>query len=97
MIAAGCDAVSPAAWSADESVSASFLVRARPLIENSAVKLTWGGGTEGSRYLDGRDAGDSTSYPRARYLSQQFVEELCSAKGASEGPVSYTNLLHYRR
>lgn len=85
MIAAGCDAVSPVAWSADESVSASFLVRARPLVEDSTVKLTWGGGTDVSRYLDGRDASDSTSYPRARYLSQQFVEELCSAKGASEG------------
>lgn len=85
MIAAGCDAVSPAAWLADESVSASFLVRARPLVEDGMVKLTWGGGTEVSRYLDGRDADDSTTYPRARYLSQQFVEELCSAKGASEG------------
>lgn len=85
MIAAGCDAVSPAAWSGDENVSASFLARAKPLVENATVKLTWGGGTEISRYLDGRDAGDSTSYPRARYLSQQFVEELCSAKGASEG------------
>ncbi len=85
MIAAGCDAVSPTAWSADESVSASFLVRAKPLVEDGMVKLTWGGGTEGSRYLDGRDAGDAASYPRARYLSQQFVEELCSAKGASEG------------
>jgi putative AbiEii toxin of type IV toxin-antitoxin system len=27
------------------------------------------------------------SFPRARYLSQQFVEELCSAKGASDGLV----------
>lgn len=85
MIAAGCDAVSPNTWSADESVSASFLGRAGPLVEDGMVKLTWGGGTKSSRYLDGRDAGDSTSYPRARYLSQQFVEELCSAKGASEG------------
>ena len=27
------------------------------------------------------------SFPRARYLSQQFVEELCSAKGVSDGLV----------
>jgi len=28
------------------------------------------------------------SFPRARYLSQQFVEELCSAKGVSDGLVN---------
>ena len=38
-----------------------------------------------TRYLDGRDANDPFSFHRARYLSQQFVEELCSASGASEG------------
>ena len=31
------------------------------------------------------DANEPLAYPRARYLSQQFVEELCSSKGASEG------------
>jgi hypothetical protein len=35
--------------------------------------------------LDGNDANGPFSYPRARYLSQQFVEELCSSQGASEG------------
>jgi len=33
------------------------------------------------------DANSQYAYPRARYLSQQFVEELCSAAGASEGLV----------
>src|SRR5258705_58878 len=33
------------------------------------------------------DANDHMSFPRARYLSQQFVEELCSAKGVSDGLV----------
>src|SRR5690606_3705225 len=37
--------------------------------------------------LDGSDANGHTSFPRARYLSQQFVEELCSANGVSDGLV----------
>lgn len=85
MIAAGCDAIAPAAWEADENISPSFLVRARSLIGNASATLTWGGGTTVTRFLDGRDANDPFSFQRARYLSQQFVEELCSSKGASEG------------
>lgn len=85
MIAAGCDAIPPQGWAADQDVSPSFLVRARPLLGNGQVKLTWGGGSETTRRLDGRDANGPLSFPRARYLSQQFVEDLCSSKGASEG------------
>lgn len=85
MIAAGCDAITSAAWRADENISPSFLVRARSLIGNARATLTWGGGTQTGRFLDGRDANDPLAFPRARYLSQQFVEELCSSKGASEG------------
>lgn len=85
VIAVGCDAIPPTTWSADENVSPSFLVRARPLIGNAKATLTWGGGNTTTRTLDGCDANGSLSFPRARYLSQQFVEELCSSKGASEG------------
>ncbi len=87
IIAAGCDAISASARVADEDISSSFLVRARPLVGEAKVKLTWGSGEPSRRHLDRRDADDATAYPRARYLSQQFVEELCSAKGASEGLV----------
>jgi hypothetical protein len=85
VIAAGCDAITPAGWNADENISPSFLVRARTLIGNATVNLTWGGGNTVARALDGSDANDPLAYPRARYLSQQFVEDLCSSKGASEG------------
>jgi len=87
MIAAGCDAITPAAWNANENSSASFLVRARQLIKDAKVTLTWGGGGATTRALDGRDANGHLSFPRARYLSQQFVEELCSASGISDGLV----------
>jgi hypothetical protein len=87
MIAAACDAIPPSGWNADEGVSPSFLARARELIGEATTSLTWGCGTTVARYLDGRDANGHTSFPRARYLSQQFVEELCSAKGVSDGLV----------
>jgi hypothetical protein len=85
VIAAGSDAITSASWNADENVSPSFLVRARTLIGNARVTLTWGGGAKITRALDGSDADAPLAYPRSRYLSQQFVEELCSSKGASEG------------
>nr|WP_328824497.1 AAA family ATPase [Pseudomonas arcuscaelestis] len=87
IIAAGCDAITPLSWGADENSSPSFLARARRLIGNASTTLTWGGGAEVERALDGRDANGHMSFPRARYLSQQFVEELCSAKGMSDGLV----------
>src|SRR5258708_2291161 len=64
---------------------ASIRWTARTLIGTARVTLTWGGGDTVTRALDGSDANGPFAYPRARYLSQQFVEELCSSKGASEG------------
>lgn len=87
MIAAGCDAISASGWNADENISPSFLARARRLLGNATTTLTWGGGGTVARALDGRDANGHMSFPRARYLSQQFVEELCSSKGVSDGLV----------
>lgn len=87
MIAAGCDAITPAGWEADENVSPSFLARARRLIGDASATLEWGSGTIETRALDGSDANGHISFPRARYLSQQFVEELCSTKGVSDGLV----------
>jgi hypothetical protein len=87
VIAAGCDAVTPSGWDADENISPSFLARARRLIGDATTTLTWAGGATVTRALDGSDANGHMSFPRARYLSQQFVEELCSAKGVSDGLV----------
>jgi hypothetical protein len=46
------------------------------------------GGASNTFALDGRDANGHLSAPRARYLSQQFVEELCSSTGVSDGLIS---------
>jgi energy-coupling factor transporter ATP-binding protein EcfA2 len=87
VIAAGCDAISPSGWGADENISPSFLARARRLVGDATTTLTWGGGETVTRSLNGSDADGHMSFPRARYLSQQFVEELCSSKGVADGLV----------
>jgi hypothetical protein len=87
VVAAGCDAISPSGWDADENISPSFLARARNLIGDATTTLTWGSGETVTRSLDGSDANGHMSFSRARYLSQLFVEELCSSKGVSDGLV----------
>jgi hypothetical protein len=78
MIALGCDATS-------EGLSPlSFLSRARELLHGASVLLQWREGALSRRELDGSNQSESAQYSRARYLSQQFVEELCSAAGVTD-------------
>ena len=85
MIAAGCDSISDAAWNAEEWANPSFLVRARPLIGDGKIQVSWAAGEPSVRALDGSDANGPFAYERVRYLSQQFVEELCSSSGLTDG------------
>lgn len=60
----------------------SFLARAREHLRGSTVAISWADGTEGPRSsLHQPETSSSVSYDRVRYLSQQFVEELCSIEG----------------
>ncbi len=85
MIAAGCDSITDDSWNADEWANPSFLVRARPLIGDGKVRVNWAAGEPSVRSLDGSDANGPFAYERVRYLSQQFVEELCSSSGLTDG------------
>ncbi len=85
MIAAACDSISDEAWKADEWANPSFLVRARPLLGDGKVKVSWAAGEPSTRALNGSDANGRFAYERVRYLSQQFVEELCSSSGLTDG------------
>jgi energy-coupling factor transporter ATP-binding protein EcfA2 len=78
IIAHGCDATS------DRLSPASFLRRAQELLTGASVTLRWHEGDQYSRNLDGSDDWSAAEYPRARYLSQKFVEELCSATGMTD-------------
>ena len=77
MIAAGCDAFP------ERPTEASFIERARDLLVGASVRLEWQAGDQSERALDDV-AVSSGQYPRARYLSQQFVEKLCTAQGMTD-------------
>lgn len=81
VIAAGCDAVAHNNQHADRQ---SFLARAHKLLGEAKTTLTWGDDDITTRRLDGSDANDGVPFQRAQYLSQQFVEELCSATDISD-------------
>jgi hypothetical protein len=78
VIAAGCAAISV------HVSEASFLSRAKDLLTGASVSIDWQDGGESDKMLDGSEDADAAKYPRARYLSQQFVEELCSAHGMTD-------------
>ena len=76
MIAASCDSYE------ESKEHPSFLARAREHLSGSRVSVRWlSGGDTKSRPLDSPVNSSPDAYPRARYLSQQFVEELCSIEG----------------
>jgi ABC-type lipoprotein export system ATPase subunit len=80
VIAAGCGS------RPSEGNKQSFLHRAKSLLDNSSVKLSWESGSAETIYLDSRfDFSGGDEAPRARYLSQQFVEGLCSSDGMTDG------------
>jgi hypothetical protein len=78
IIVLGCDSTS------ERLSEASFIVRAEELLSGSSATLTWAAGGENKRQLDRSDMLFADEYPRARYLSQKFVEELCSAHGITD-------------
>lgn len=85
IIAYGCGATSiGTSGQAAANAQTSFLQRAHELLTGASVTLQWEGGEQINRNLDGTDDRFAAEYPRARYLSQKFVEELCSAAGMTD-------------
>jgi hypothetical protein len=76
LIAAGAGAASR------DTAEKTFLQRARPHIGGSFVTLTWEDGTTSTTELP--PAVDPDAVPGVQYLSQQFVERLCSAEGITD-------------
>ena len=76
IIAAGCDAYE------ESTKRPSFLGRAQEYLSGSNATLSWGDESQPStRKLDEPVNWSPEAYPRARYLSQQFVEDLCFIDG----------------
>ena len=82
IIAAGCDAIPEE--TIDGESSRSFLNRAKSELQGSTVSIDWGaekGNTIRPLYYNNTA---SDKYPMARYLSQQFVDDLCSSDGMTD-------------
>jgi len=62
----------------------SFLNRANELIGQETCTLSWGGGEPTSSPLDITQLPEMLDTPRVRYLSQQFVDRLCSSVGLAD-------------
>lgn len=65
-----------------DSTEKTFLQRARAYLSGSAVTLTWADGTSASHSLPPVIGLADT--PGVQYLSQQFVERLCSSEGITD-------------
>lgn len=83
VIALACDAAQEAGNGDEIRPSSSFLKRAHEFLQGSQVRIKWRSGETAVRALDGSNTPDLT-VPRARYLSQQFVEQLCSSTGMTD-------------
>ena len=77
------DIVAAGAGSAsDDPSEQTFLQRAERYVAGASVSLTWADGTTTSTTLPVRPSPDDI--PGVQYLSQQFVERLCSSEGITD-------------
>ncbi|WP_372027431.1 AAA family ATPase [Tistrella mobilis] len=78
IIAAGGYALSP------HLSERSFIRRARDHLGEASARLTWEDGDPTSNELRHVEMEDFYDSPRVQYLSQQFVDSLCSAEGVTD-------------
>lgn len=83
IIAAGCDALPDV--KGDKINKKAFLYRARDHLKDGRVTLTWGVGEPETHTLHYLPSSNAHRFAQARYLSQQFVEEMCASDGMTSG------------
>lgn len=66
----------------------SFLHRAREHLQATSTELTWQDGEITSATLSKIEFEEQFNEPRVQYLSQQFVDPLCSAEGLDNSLIS---------
>jgi len=82
LIAAGGLALSP------HLNERSFILRAKQYLGDSKAELQWASGETTGNELDQTDMEDLLASPYVQYLSQQFVDQLCSAEGLNDALVA---------
>lgn len=81
LIAAGGLALSP------HLTDKSFILRAKDLLGDSEAELYWESGEKTGNRLTQTDMEELLDNPHVQYLSQQFVDQLCSAEGLDDALV----------
>lgn len=77
------DLIAKGAYGRTDPSGQSFVSRAGTLLADARISLQWGDGSTSARdLLDG--TGEDGELPQVQYLTQQFVERLCSAEGLSD-------------
>ena len=82
LIAAGGLALSP------HLNDRSFILRAKQHLGDSEAELQWASGERTGNQLAQTDMEDLLASPYVQYLSQQFVDQLCSAEGLNDALVT---------
>nr|WP_232447720.1 AAA family ATPase [Burkholderia ubonensis] len=83
------DLIATGAFGVSSQLSkSSFLRRAAEFLTNSSVKVTWENEECTENQVDAVDAEELLDAPHVQYLSQQFVEQLCSSEGLDDALVS---------
>lgn len=82
LIAAGGFALSP------HLNDKSFILRAREHLKSSEARLSWENGETTGNDLARTDLEEILDFPHVQYLSQQFVDQLCSAERMDDALVS---------
>ncbi|OBS10156.1 TrlF family AAA-like ATPase [Acidihalobacter prosperus] len=82
LIAAGGLALSP------HLNERSFILRAKEYLGNSKAELQWASGEQTGNELTQTDMEEMLASPYVQYLSQQFVDQLCSAEGLDDALVT---------
>ncbi len=83
------DLIATGAFGVSSQLSkSSFLRRAAEFLTESNVKVTWEAGEDTENSVAAVDAEDLLDAPHVQYLSQQFVEQLCSSEGLDDSLVA---------
>ena len=69
----------------------SFISRAKKYIADSSVQIKWKDGRYNFCKLNDDNSSEIFDFPEVKYLSQQFVDQLCSSEGLSDDLIEEIN------
>ncbi|MBY0467511.1 MAG: AAA family ATPase, partial [Burkholderiaceae bacterium] len=83
------DLIATGAFGVSSQLSkSSFLRRAADFLTDSSVRIAWEAGQDTENAVAAVDSEDLLDAPHVQYLSQQFVEQLCSSEGLDDSLVT---------